>query len=213
MAGGCGLPTALHAVDRAGIRLMDRVVVQGSGPVGLLAAVLARASGAGQVIVVGAPAHRLEVVRKFGIDATIDIQEVASPAERLAELRRLLGGRLADVAIEATGRPDAVAQGLDMCRDGGTYVVVGQYTDNGPVSVNPHWQINRRHLAVLGCWGSDFGHFYRGVRFMERHAASLPWELVLSREFGLGEARDALRAVEDLTVMKAVIDPEKGSGG
>ena len=49
MAAGCGLPTAMHAVERAAIRLMDRVVVQGSGPVGLLAAVLAAASGALQV--------------------------------------------------------------------------------------------------------------------------------------------------------------------
>lgn len=49
MAAGCGLPTAMHAIERGGIALMDRVVVQGSGPVGLLCAVLAAASGALQV--------------------------------------------------------------------------------------------------------------------------------------------------------------------
>lgn len=57
MAGGCGLPTAMHVVNRANIRLMDRVIIQGSGPIGLLAAVLAQASGALQVIVIEAPAH------------------------------------------------------------------------------------------------------------------------------------------------------------
>ena len=55
MGAGCGLPTALHAVDRAGIRLGDRVAVQGSGPVGLSAAILARLSGAVSVIVLGDP--------------------------------------------------------------------------------------------------------------------------------------------------------------
>ena len=46
IAGGCGLPTALHAIDLAQIRLGDRVVVQGAGPVGLCAAaVISRVAG------------------------------------------------------------------------------------------------------------------------------------------------------------------------
>ena len=48
-SGNGRLPTAFHAIDRANIRLMDWVVIQGSGPVGLLAALLAQASGALQV--------------------------------------------------------------------------------------------------------------------------------------------------------------------
>ena len=41
---GCGLPTAVHAIERAEIMLGDAVVVQGSGPVGLSAAILAQLS-------------------------------------------------------------------------------------------------------------------------------------------------------------------------
>ena len=41
MGGGCGLPTGFHAVERAGVELGDTVVVQGSGPVGLNAAIFA----------------------------------------------------------------------------------------------------------------------------------------------------------------------------
>ena len=71
IAGGCGLPTALHAVDRAGIRLGNRVVVQGAGPVGLSACALAVASGAGWVGVVDAVPHRLDAARRMGADALI----------------------------------------------------------------------------------------------------------------------------------------------
>jgi len=46
MAGGCALPTALHAVERADISLGDTVLVLGSGPVGLNAIVLALMRGA-----------------------------------------------------------------------------------------------------------------------------------------------------------------------
>ena len=55
MGGGCGLPTGFHAVERAGIALGDTVVVQGSGPVGLNAAIFAQLAGALRVLVVGAP--------------------------------------------------------------------------------------------------------------------------------------------------------------
>ena len=53
-------------------------------------------------------------------------------AERLEWL--LADGRLPDVTIEATGHPDAVVQAMRFTRDAGRVVIVGQYTDHGPVS-------------------------------------------------------------------------------
>ncbi|XP_002962718.2 uncharacterized protein LOC9643333 [Selaginella moellendorffii] len=204
MAGGCGLPTALHAIERAGIKLMDRVLVQGSGPVGLLAALLARLSGALQVIVTGAPEHRLEVVKRFGIDSTVNIEK-AAPSERVAIVRDLTNGRMADVVIEVTGRPEAIPEGMSFCRDGGTYVVVGQYTNNGDAVVNPHHLINRKHLTVKGCWGSDFSHFYKGVQLMAKHV-DLPWDSVISQTVRLGDVEKALLQVEKLGIFKALVE-------
>ena len=68
IGGGCGLLTAVHIIERAQIRLGDTVVVQGAGAVGLSTAALARKSGAGQVIVIGAPADRLALARDMGAD-------------------------------------------------------------------------------------------------------------------------------------------------
>ena len=56
LTAGCSLPTALHAIERAEVRLGDAVVVLGTGPVGLAAIALARASGAGTVLAIGGPA-------------------------------------------------------------------------------------------------------------------------------------------------------------
>ncbi|MER8223572.1 zinc-binding dehydrogenase [Streptomyces sp. NPDC094143] len=50
----------------------------------------------------------------------------------------LTGGRGADVTIEATGAPAAVPEGMRLTRDAGRYVVVGQYTDAGTATFNPH---------------------------------------------------------------------------
>ncbi|MHA2276745.1 MAG: alcohol dehydrogenase catalytic domain-containing protein [Candidatus Kariarchaeaceae archaeon] len=74
ISGGCGLPTAIHAIERANIKLGDKVVVQGSGPVGLMASVLANLSGAFEVILVGGPEIRLNIAKEFGIETVINIE-------------------------------------------------------------------------------------------------------------------------------------------
>lgn len=208
IAGGCGLPTAFHAVERATIRLNDTVAIQGCGPVGLNAAIFARLSGAGKIIMVGAPELRLNLARDYGADVILNIDNL-SPTERIQAVLDETEGRGADVTIEASGNPKAVAEGLRMTRDNGTYVVVGQYTDNGPVEVNPHLDINRKHLDIRGCWGCDFSHLYRAIAMMGRHAGQFPWEKSITAEYGLGETQRALEDVERLRVVKAVIDPKK----
>jgi len=206
MAGGCGLPTALHAVQRGEVTFGDTVVVQGAGPVGLCAVALAQLHGAGRVIVVGGPAHRLEIARALGADLTVDIADHDAD-ERLRLVREATGGRGADVTVEATGVPAAVAEGLHFTRDAGTLVVVGQYTDHGPVSINPHTELNRPHIQMRGCWGSDLGHLYRAVRTVARHADDFPWRAMLSGRYALADAGEALAAAERQESIKSLILP------
>jgi L-iditol 2-dehydrogenase len=203
--GGCGLNTALHAVDRAQIRLGDSVVVLGVGPVGQSILAFAALSGAGELVAIGAPEARLDFARRMGANHTISLDIQAD--ERAAQVRAWTGGRGADVVIEAAGAPEAVKQALDLVRDGGRAVVCGQYTDNGPVEIHPHWQINRKHVELRGCWGSDFSHFHRSIAVMARHHGRFPWREMITRTYGLEEINEALRAVEAREVVKAAVAP------
>lgn len=204
IAGGCGAPTALHAVERAGIRLNDTVVVQGSGPVGVFAAVFSLLSGAGQVIVVDPSPVRLMAAEAIGVDHTID---AATPEERLSKILALTQDRGADVVIEASGNPFAVSEGMNMTRDKGTFTIVGQYTDAGEVSVNPHIQINKKHLDIRGVWGIDYSHFYKAVQLMEKHRERFGWRKLITRIYSLEDVHSAIEDVEAQRVFKAVIAP------
>ncbi len=209
IAGGCALPTAIHAIDRAEIRLGDTVAVQGSGPVGLNLAILALLSGAGNVVLLDRRANRLAVGKSLGVDHTLALS-TTQPEEAVARVCELTAGRGADITIEATGAPTAVPAGLEMTRDGGRYVLVGHYTDQGPVEINPHTAINRKHLDIRGCWGSDFSHFYRMVHLLARHGDRLAgggWDALVSRTFRLDELNEALAAVEQGTIVKALVRP------
>ncbi len=207
MGGGCGLPTGFHAVERAQIAMGDTVVIQGSGPVGLNAAIFAQLSGAVKVLVVGAPKPRLDAARRLGADDVLDITEVASAGDRVRWVRERSAGRGADVVIEASGNPAAVAEGLEMLRDAGRYVVVGQYTDSGDILLNPHRHINRKHATILACWGYEFGHLHRSLAMMAKHNARFRWRELVTREYSLSEAGRALEDMERLAVVKALIRP------
>lgn len=206
IGGGCGLPTAVHAVELAQIRLGDRVLIQGSGPVGLSACALALLSGAGWVGVIGAPDLRLRAAKTFGADWTMSVT-TTTPDERFRAVRDATGGYGPDVVIEASGNPLAVPEGCELARDAGRYVIAGQYTDNGAVSLNPHRHVNKKHLEIRGCWGSDFSHLWRAMEVMSRFGNRMDWSTLVSRRYRLDEAGQALADVEALRVVKAVIEP------
>jgi len=206
MAGGCSLPTALHAVERADIGIGDTVLVLGSGPVGLSAIILSLMRGAAEVLCIGAPAVRLNAAKAVGAGDVLSIEE-ADAAARLEWVLERTGGRGADIAIEATGAPEAVTQAMRFTRDAGRVVVVGQYTDHGDTSFNPHLDLNRKHLEVRGCWGSDYSHFHRAVRILSRPDRAAPWRNLTLERFGLAAANDAVDRVAEGSVIKALIDP------
>jgi threonine dehydrogenase-like Zn-dependent dehydrogenase len=206
ISGGCGLITAVHAIDRAAIILGDTVLVQGTGAVGLSTIALARLAGATRVIAFGAPADRLALAAAMGADTVVDIQ-LTTPAERTEIVRDLTGGLGVDVAIEAAGSARAVEEALDLVRDGGRYVVAGHYTDAGPSAINVHQQINRKHLEIRGCWGSEVGHFVRALRILERHHATIPWRAIGAKTYTLGELNQALADAEAMRLPKALVKP------
>lgn len=206
IGGGCGLFTGFASVERSGLAMGGVVLVQGAGPVGLAAAAFTHLRGAGQVILIGAPEARLALAGRFGVDTTFDL--VATDiAGRRDGIMGLTGGRGVDVVLEASGNPAALPEGLDLLRDGGSYVVAGHYTDAGPVSLNPHLQMNLKHVELRGQWGTDFRHLVGALRLLARHGDSLPFEAVIGGRYPLERASEALDDVEALRVTKAVIVP------
>jgi threonine dehydrogenase-like Zn-dependent dehydrogenase len=199
MALACAGPTMVHALsERRPVRVGEAVVVQGSGPVGLAAAALAQLAGAATVTLLGGPSSRLELAVAAGIgDRHVNLVESHDQAAVLAEFAG------ADLVIECTGVPQAVAQGLYLPRRGGDYLVVGQYTDAGPAAVNPH-QIVYRQLDVIGSWGFTGAHLAEYVRLLP--ALTSRFDLArLVTTYPLADSMTALDAVAIGEVMKTVL--------
>ena len=163
-------------------------------------------SGAARVLVIGAPDARLALSRELGADASWDVTRTTED-ERREEILALTGGRGPDVVIEAAGHPSTIGEALRLVRDGGTYVVVGHYTDAGETAINPHTDINRKHVDIRGQWGTDFHHLARALTLFARHRDRLPFRKLIGERYGLEETGRALEDVAALRVTKAIIEP------
>ena len=206
IGGGCGLLTAVHAIERAGVRPGARVLVQGVGAVGLSLVALARIAGAHWVGAIGDPGDRRALAPAMGADAVYPLDGLDPGARREAVLAAT-EGRGPDIVIEAAGSARAIEEGLELVRDGGVYVIAGHYTDVGPSTISAHRHINRKHLDVRGCWGSEARHFATALDLLARHASTVPWHRIGATRFGLGELTGALEQAEALAFTKALVAP------
>jgi D-arabinose 1-dehydrogenase-like Zn-dependent alcohol dehydrogenase len=208
--GGCGLNTAIHSVDRADIQLGDNVAVLGVGPVGQSVVAFARLSGAARVLAIDSESDRLEFARQMGATHTFNLRENShhEENERIKEINKLSdSGYGFDVCIECAGNPTAVRDSLLYARDGGRVVITGQYTDVGSIEINPHQLINKKHIQVRGCWGSDFSHFYRALELQSKYHTQYPWKRMIGKTFQLSEINEAMKAVAERSLVKAAIAP------
>jgi threonine dehydrogenase-like Zn-dependent dehydrogenase len=203
---GCALVTAIHGIERAPVEWGDVVVIQGSGPVGLAALAVSRQSGASRVIVIGGPPHRLELARHFGADVVVDIATLPDADERKRAVLAETGTYGADVVIECVGHPAAVNEGIELCRDGGKYLVLGQYADAGNISFNPH-TITRKQLQLVGSWGFEPRHVHRALSMLERTHFKDLFASEITHRFALSEANAALETVREWRSGKAVLIP------
>ena len=139
----------LWAFERAGgVRGGESVAIVGPGALGLLAVQVARALGAGRLIVVGVSEdrHRLELARQMGAD---DIVVVEQDIDSVQIVRDMTDGKGVDLVVEFAGSAEAGRQSLEMARRGGRVVLGGATSPGRQLNVDLS-VIVRGHLDVFG---------------------------------------------------------------
>ena len=197
-----------RAISADGFHVGDTVVIQGSGPIGVLALVAAQEMGAGRVVVIGAPEEpRLALCRTFGADATVSIDECPSPQSRIDAVREIVGGFGADLVIECSGHPSSGPEGIEMLRDGGAYIEMGQFTDAGSIDTNWH-RICSKDITILGSWAFTPNDIPLGIQMIQRVGDRYPWHL-MQMQFPFSEegVSEATEAAMTMRCIKATIVP------
>jgi L-iditol 2-dehydrogenase len=203
---GCAFSIVMHAFARLGvIRQQDTVIVLGSGPVGLYSLLLAKAGGAGTVIMVGAPENRLRLAKKWGAEQAISIEGIPDPAERLRKVQEMTRGIGADIVVEGCGVPEAFGEGLNMVRRGGRYLVIGQ-TSAQISEIMPGMIVNGE-IDIIGSTSADISDYRRAIIFTLKNRKKYPLGEIITNKYSLDQIDDALAAMESGREIKPVVIP------
>jgi L-iditol 2-dehydrogenase len=178
------LSVACHALlDVTSVEPTDFVTVLGPGPIGLLAAQVARASGSQDTLVVGidVDAVRLDIARRLGF-ATINAKE-KSPIERTKELT---GGVGADIAVVAAGSGEALIQACELVRKGGRVVNIGIFAKPVELTIT---SLVRRQVSICGTFASTWKNYEQAMDLAAKKKVTL--KPLVTHEYPIDKARSA----------------------
>jgi L-iditol 2-dehydrogenase len=202
---GCAFRSVVAGYERlGGVRFQENVVIQGAGPIGLYSLVTAVESGAGQVIVIGAPSERLELAKKWGASHVIDIGDVKDAGERREQVLALTNGRGPQLVVECSGVPAAFNEGLELVQKGGRYLVLGQ-TSAVAVPVAPGMIVGKA-LTIVGNVSAAIPHFYKALQFIKDRRTKYPFAEIVSHRYQLEDINQALADMRSGKAIKPVID-------
>jgi threonine dehydrogenase-like Zn-dependent dehydrogenase len=143
---------AVHAIHRVPMSPVDTVAILGTGAIGLATAQVAKAAGAGKVIVVGRRAAPLELARQIGCDETVN----ASQLNIGEAVRTLTKGRGADVVFEAVGGvAPTLVQAIEATARGGRVGVIGAFRE--PQGLDSQLCM-RKELSLHWVWSYGLWH-------------------------------------------------------
>ena len=186
--------TALQVCLDAGVRYGEHAVVVGLGPVGILTGALLARAGA-HVLASEPREWRREGARAFGLESV-------DPGELEDEVRRRTRGRGAELLVEASGRPEALAAGLRLLGHEGTALVVSWYGTK-PASLPLGAEFHRRRLQIRSSQVSTIAAALsaRWDRARRRETAralltELPVAVLATHEFPFERAADAYAAID-----------------
>lgn len=188
-----------------GFGLMDTVLIQGVGAMGIAHLIKCRVLGAGEIIALDTSDYRLRLSKQFGADHLINVAKTTFE-ERLQMVRDLTDSRGADMVIETTGLATVVPEGLDLLRRGGTYLEAGNFVDSGETTINVHRHLAAKNVLLLGNTNHPNSEYYRTIKMMQRYEKQFPWKKFTSHKFRLDRAQEALEYSLGEKALKVVFD-------
>jgi len=181
------LSVGIAAAQKGGIKVGDTVLIAGGGPIGVIAAQVARAFGAAEVVVADINPARRELAAGYGV-------RVVDPA---AETTEDLG---AHVFIDASGATPAILNGIRSVRAGGTVVLVGS-ADQIPLSVP---EIAMREVNVTGTF--RYTNTWPIARSLLT-TGQVELDSLVTHEYGIEQVEEALTGEGAADSLKRMVLP------
>lgn len=189
---------------KAPIKTGETVLIQGCGTIGLINALVAKAAGAGMVIVTGTEVDekvRLPIARKLiEIDRVINISK-----ENLhEEIMKLTNGKGVDMVVEASGSEKAINSAIDLVRKEGRIVAIGE-TATSEVSVKWHAAVFKA-CSIIFAFGAEFEAWRKALQLMGNKQINLA--PLITHRLPLAKFEEGFQMLDEKTALKVILLPE-----
>ncbi|WP_131103812.1 L-threonine 3-dehydrogenase [Ornithinimicrobium sufpigmenti] len=179
----------------------EDVLITGAGPIGVMAAAVARHAGSRYVVVTDVSAPRLEQARAVGADLAVDVSR-----ERVADAQRRLGMTEGfDVVLEMSGSPHAMSELIDNCTHGAKVAMLGLPAE--PYAID--WGKVITHMITLkGIYGREMYETWYKMTAMLQTSELLRDRIrsVITHRFPAEQWEDAFAAARSGEVGKVIMD-------
>ncbi len=200
------IASAYRAVRKAAIRPSETVVVVGPGPIGLVAVQIAKAEGAGKVIVVGLPEDKGRL--SAALENGADFQASGTSQEVIEKIKELTSGEMADAVIEATGQPSSMEVCTAALKKCGRLSVAGIFHEKPAIDMG---RVVRYELSVTGSICYTIKDFQDSIELL-RSGKINPSPLITHR-MPLDELGKGLELLARKEAIKVILKPYYRNGG
>jgi len=185
-------------VEKTIMKPGDTVVIQGPGPIGIMALQVARLRGAGTLIILGTDSdtQRLAVAAELGADHTLNIQQ----DDPLDLVRSIGDGFGADLVVDCTGVSQALQQSLDLVRPNGHITKIGWGPQPLGFTLDP---LIAKAATLQGSFSHTYPTWERVLRLLSKGQINL--KPVIGGVYPLHKWETAFRAMEEGANVKSVI--------
>ena len=195
------ISSCVNAQEKADIKLGETVVVIGTGPIGCIHIILAKARGASKVFVIDISEDRLKLAEAFEPDAIIN----GSDCDPVKEVLKLTNGKGAHVVIAAAPAPQAAVQAVEMARKGGRVIQFGGMPkDNSKPGIDMNL-VHYRGLHIIGT--TTFAPRHNRIALELLNQGVIPKEKLVSHTFPLEDFVNGAKLALEGKVLKGVFIP------
>ena len=179
------LTIALHGIHRLNLKAGEHIAINGAGPIGLLAAMVALHYGA-EPIMIDLVKERLDFAKSLGVRYTINLRE----EDLVEKVSEYTNGRMAECVMEASGANSAIRATLDIVSHAGRIALTGWPKQETPI---PTDMITRKEVDVRGARTSA-GEFPEAIELIYHQKVDV--RRILTKVISIDEAPETIRDIE-----------------
>lgn len=179
------LTIALHGIHRLKLKAGEHIAINGAGPIGLLAAMVALHYGA-EPIMIDLVKERLDFAKSLGVRYTINLRE----EDLVEKVSEYTNGRMAECVMEASGANSAIRATLDIVSHAGRIALTGWPKQETPI---PTDMITRKEVDVRGARTSA-GEFPEAIELIYHQKVDV--RRILTKVISIDEAPETIRDIE-----------------